>query len=192
MLDHAIRTLLAAAFLALVCPSVSPQTPRVERFPPNPCSSDSTIVDSTPACGTAPTDIPEVWFDIPSCPLVAELRPGYGGLYPVLVNRSDRAMWEVSFAYVEQLAGNVHVVDKAGSMSIYDVSIGPGEWWDGVFPNDECPCTSWTLRTPKEYAALRIAVRGVTFVDGSRWNAAGQRWNHDPVAPVDAPAPRPN
>jgi len=78
--------------------------------------------------------------------------------------------------YVEPIDGKVHVVDDREGMSIADGAIVPGRWWEGVFPNNDCPCNSWILGRPEAYASLRIAVTVVGFADDSVWKAEGRPW----------------
>ena len=159
----------------------SAQTPRSGDVPPNPCADDLRVRDD-PGCTHGPKRISDVFIDLASCPLRAEFRDIYDGHYAVLVNHSSKGIVRTFFGYVEPLDGKAHVVDDISAVSLIGATVEPGQWWDGVFPNDDCPCNSWILRRPQAYVRLRVAVIKIDFADGSNWDAEGQLWESRPPA----------
>jgi len=145
-----ISTLL---FAAVAGSPVEAQTAQTTDVPPNPCESDPRA-GADPECLRGRQDIPEVFYDIPSCPLRPEIRQEDGARGAGLVNYSETPFVFMLFGYVEPVAGKVHVVAQLSGYGRSHGGIASGEWIGGLFPNDGCPCNSWILLRPKAYASL--------------------------------------
>lgn len=118
----------------------------------------------------APPVYPADWLDLPTAPMLLELKPVGAVLHLVLTNRSQRDIVGAEVGCVRpRAAGGYEVLSEFGGVTISDSAVRPEHHVDmsREFDRPRDQSAAKPLLCPRS----RAAVTRVSFADGSEWKA---------------------
>jgi hypothetical protein len=122
----------------------------------------------------APPGYPADWLDLPTAPMLLELKPVGGVLHLVLTNRSQRDIVGADVGCVRpRAAGGYEVLSEFAGVTISDSAIRPEHHVDMSHQFDRPRDQS--AAKPVLCPRSRAAVTRVSFADGSEWQARAPR-----------------